>query len=202
MAGMFKKTTVVTKETTKKQLHDIITISGDNFANLLTKFNKVKLEIKKLTASQKSIEGEIKATCLEAWVNHYTKIKKNPNSIILKADNNEATMFIVQKKYTGSVDEERANDLRETYGETFVEEVTECIANQELLDKYGEQIEAMFMKHANFMSDEEKFNLFELKTTFKIKADAIDEAFISGDGDVEKLISDTNPVFMLKEAKI
>ena len=83
MAGMFKKTTVVTKETTKKQLHDIITITGDNFANLLTKFNKVKLEIKKLTASQKSIEGEIKASCLEAWVNHYTKIKKNHNSIII-----------------------------------------------------------------------------------------------------------------------
>ena len=201
MAGMFGKKTVVTKETTKKATHEIISIAGKAFADNLTKFNDVKNQIKKLTATQKSVEGEIKSACLDAWIGKYISNKKNPNSVILKADNGEAIMFIAQKKYSGAVDEERATDLRETYGENFVEETTECIVNQDLLNKYSEKIEELFMKYADFMSDDEKMELFEIKSKFSIKSDAIDEAFICGNGDVEKLISDINPVLMLKEAK-
>ena len=136
---MFGKKTVVTKETTKKATHEIISIAGKAFADNLTKFNDVKNQIKKLTATQKSVEGEIKSACLDAWIGKYISNKKNPNSVILKADNGEAIMFIAQKKYSGAVDEERATDLRETYGENFVEETTECIVNQDLLNKYGEE---------------------------------------------------------------
>lgn len=202
MAGMFGKKTVVTTTTAKKPTHTIIPIEGKEFSTLLTKFNAVKSEIKKSTATQKSIEGEIKSACLTAWIEKYKSGKKNPESVVMKADNGEATMFIVQKKYTGSVDEERATDLRETYGQEFVEEKTECVVNQELLDKYGEQIEELFMKYAKFMSDDEKMNLFEIKSVYKITPDAIDDAFIVANGDVEKLISDISPVMMLKETKI
>jgi hypothetical protein len=202
MAGMFGKKTVVTKSTTKKPTHEIIPIAGKTFAENLTKFNDVKNQIKKLTATQKTVEGEIKMACLDAWIGKYVSSKKNPSSVILKADNGEATMFIVQKKYSGAVDEERATDLREVYGENFVEESTECIVNQDLLNKYGEKIEEMFMKYADFMSEDEKMELFEMKSKFSIKTDAIDEAFICGNGDVEQLVSDINPVLMLKEAKV
>jgi hypothetical protein len=54
---------------------------------------------------------------------------------------------------------------------------------------------------ADFMTEEEKEELFVNKVTYNIKSDAINEAFTVGKGDVEGLISDTNPVLMLKETR-
>ena len=52
-----------------------------------------------------------------------------------------------------------------------------------------------------FMTDDEKERLFVNKVTYNIKANAIDEAFTCGKGDVEGLVSDIAPVLMLKETR-
>jgi hypothetical protein len=70
----------------------------------------------------------------------------------------------------------------------------------EYLNKYSEKLEELIMG-ADFMTDEEKENLFINKITYSIKSDAINEAFTCGNGDVEGLIGDTNPVLMLKETR-
>ena len=107
---------------------------------------------------------------------------------------------MVVKKYTGSVDEERATELREKYGEKFVEEKSELVMSNELLNKYSDKLEALIMS-ADFMTDDEKENLFVQKVTYNITANAIDEAFTCGKGDVEGLVSDIAPVLMLKETR-
>jgi hypothetical protein len=197
-----KKTVVAKKETVKKDLHPVAVVKGADFAEKLAKFNKVKNDIKDLTAEQKSVEGEIKATALDEYKKMYTKLKRNPESIKVESENGDKVMFIVVKKYTGAMDEDRATELREKYGETFVEEKSELIMNDELYRKYAEKIEELILGEANdFMTDAEKEELFTNRVTYNIKSDAINEAFTVGNGDVEGLIGDINPVLMLKETR-
>jgi hypothetical protein len=74
--------------------------------------------------------------------------------------------------------------------------------NDDLYRKYAEKIEELILGAANdFMTDDEKEELFTNRVTYNIKSDAINEAFVTGNGDVDGLISDINPVLMLKETR-
>jgi len=195
------KKVVAKKETAaKKDTKPTVTVKGQDFAEKLNKFNSLKEEIKNLTADQKSIEGDIKATALDEYKKLYTQLKRNPESIKVESEKGDKVMFIVVKKYTGTVDEDRATELREKYGETFVEEKSEMIMDNALLNKYADKLEALIMGN-DFMDESEKENLFVQKVTYTIKSDAINEAFTCGNGDVEGLIADINPVLMLKETR-
>jgi len=192
---------VVAKKTTvKKDTKPVAKVNGTAFAEKLKKFNTLKDEIKNSTAELKSVEGEIKSTSLEEYIKLYTEMKRNPESIKVESDTGEKIMFMVVKKYSGAVDEERAEELREKYGETFVEEESELIMDNALLNKYSEQLEELIMS-ADFMTEDEKENLFIDRVKYSIKSDAINDAFTAGNGDVEELIDDINPVLMLKQTK-
>jgi len=195
-----KKVVAAKKETVKKDTKPVAIVKGQDFAEKLALFNTLKEEIKNKTAEQKSIEGDIKSTALDEYVKLYKSMKRNPESIKVQSEKGDKIMFIVVKKYSGALDEERATELREKYGETFVEEKSEVMFDNGLLNKYSEKLEALIMS-ADFMTEEEKENLFVNKITYNIKADAINDAFTACNGDVEGLISDTNPVLMLKETR-
>jgi len=198
--AVFGKKVVAVKETAKKDTHQIAKVPGDVFADMLQKFVNIKDQIKTLTASQKAIEGDIKAQSLEEYIKLYESGKKNPESIKVESDKGDRVMFIVMKKYSGSVDEDRAMELREKYGETFVEEKNEVIMDNALLEKYADKFEELF-SNADFLTEDEKESLFLQKVTYNITPDAIDRAYISGNGNVEELISDISPVLMLKDTK-
>lgn len=196
------KKVVAKKETTKKDTKPTVTVKGKDFAEKVSKFNDLKETKKNAESEMKSLEGDIKSTCLTEFVKLYTNMKRNPESIKVETEKGDKVMFVVVKKYTGAVDEERAIELREKYGETFVEEKSDLIMNPVLYEKYAEQLEKLILGESNnFMTEEEKEELFTQKITYNIKSDAINEAFTCGDGDVEGLISDTNPVLMLKETR-
>jgi len=194
------KKVVAKKETVKKDTKPVAIVKGEDFAEKLNKFVTLKEEIKNLTAEQKSIEGEIKSTALDEYVKMYKSLKRNPDSIKVESEKGDKVLFVVVKKYTGAMDEERAIELREKYGNSFVEEKSELIMNNDLLNKYSDKLEELIM-NADFMTEEEKDDLFVNKVTYNIKSDAINEAFTAGNGDVEELISDINPVLMLKETR-
>ena len=195
-----RKVVAVKAPAAKKDLKPVAVVKGEDFADKLKKFNTLKEEIKDKTAEQKSIEGDIKGICLDEYKKLYLGMKRNPESIKVESEKGDKIMFMVVKKYTGSVDEERATELREKYGESFVDEKSEMIMNNDLLNKYSDKLEELIMS-ADFMTEEEKEALFVQKVTYSIKTDAINEAFTCGNGDVEGLISDIAPVLMLKETR-
>ena len=193
---------VVAAKTTpvKKDTKPVAKVKGQDFAEKLAKFNSLKESIKNDTAELKSFEGEIKSIALDEYVKLYKDMKRNPESIKIESEKGDKIMFMVVKKYTGSVDEDRATELREKYGETFVEEKSEVMFNNDLLTKYSDKLEALIMG-ADFMTESEKEELIVNKITYNIKSDAINEAFTCGNGEVEDLISDISPVLMLKETR-
>ena len=153
-----KKVVAVKAPAAKKDLKPIALVKGDDFAQKLKKFNTLKEEIKDKTAEQKSIEGDIKSTALDEWKKMYQEMGRNPESIKVESEKGDKIMFMVVKKYTGSVDEDRATELREKYGETFVEEKSEVMFNNDLLTKYSDKLEALIMG-ADFMTESEKEEL-------------------------------------------
>ena len=144
MAVFGKKQVAVKAPAAKKDLKPVAVVKGENFAQILKKFNTLKEEIKDKTAEQKSVEGEIKSVCLDEWKKMYTTMGRNPESIKVESEKGDKIMFVAMKKYTGSVDEERATELREKYGETFVEEKSELVMDNDLFNKYAEQLEEFF----------------------------------------------------------
>jgi hypothetical protein len=194
------KKVVAKKETVKKDTKPTVVVKGSDFAEKLNKRVTVDEEIKNLTAEKSSLDGDIKSIALDEYKKMYTQMKRNPDSIIIQSEKGDKVMFVVVKKYTGAVDEDRATELREKYGVGFVEEKSEMIMNNDLLNKYAEKLEALIMGN-DFMDESEKEELFVNKVTYSIKADAINEAFTAGKGDVEGLISDINPVLMLKATR-
>ena len=195
-----KRVTAPKTAAVKKDTKPVSKVMGQDFAEKLAKFNALKEEIKNKTAEQKSFEGEIKSIALDEYVKLYEGMKRNPESIKIESEKGDKIMFMVVKKYTGSVDEDRATELREKYGETFVEEKSEVIFNNDLLTKYSDKLEALIMS-ADFMTEEEKEELIVNKITYNIKSDAINEAFTCGNGEVRELIDDISPVLMLKETR-
>lgn len=195
------KKVVASKTTTvKKDTKPVSIVKGEDFAAKLKMFVSLKEQIADLTASQKSLEGDIKSVSLAEYKKKYHELKRNPESMLIQSEKGDKIMFMVVKKYTGTVDEERATELREKYGETFVDEKSEMIMDNTILNKYSEQLEALIM-NADFMTDDEKDELFINKITYTIKSDAINEAYTSGKGDVEGLIDDISPVLMLKATR-
>ena len=195
------KKVVASKTTTvKKDTKPVSIVKGEDFATKLKMFVSLKEQIADLTASQKSLEGDIKSVSLDEYKKKYHELKRNPESMLIQSEKGDKIMFMVVKKYTGTVDEERATELREKYGETFVDEKSEMIMDNAILNKYSEQLEALIMG-ADFMTDDEKDELFINKITYTIKSDAINEAYTSGKGDVEGLIDDISPVLMLKATR-
>jgi hypothetical protein len=68
------------------------------------------------------------------------KVGKNPGSVMLEQIVDEghcSLMFVPTDKYI-TVTEERAEELRETYGEEIVEEETTFAFDSLMIEKYGE----------------------------------------------------------------
>ena len=194
------KKVVEKTKSTKKDEAPIVIVKGEDFSKKLNNFITLKDEIKTKTAEQKLIDSDIKEIGLKEYINLYNSIKSNPETIKLQSEEGKKIMFLAMKKYSGSIDEERAEELREKYGDDFIVEKSEVIMNNEILDKHSDKLEELIMS-ADFMTEDEKYELFINKITYSIKNEALDEAFILSDGNVGEFISDISPVLMLKDTK-
>jgi hypothetical protein len=193
------KREVVTKTASKKESKPVVKVTGKDFALQVNKFKAIKEQISVLTTEKASLEGDVKTACYEEYIKLYKTMHSNPDTIKIETESGDRLMFMVVKKYAGSVDEERASQLRKKYGKTIIEEKSEMIMNNDLLNKYSSQLEELIMG-APFMTADEKESLFVEKVTYSIKSNAIDEGFTAANGNVEELLSDISPVLMLKDA--
>jgi len=194
------KKVVDKNKTSKKDDAPIVLVKGEDFSKKLNNFITLKDEIKTKTSEQKLIDNYIKEIGLKEYINLYNSMKCNPETIKLQSDDGKKIMFLAMKKYSGTIDEERAEELREKYGDDFIVEKSEVIMNNEILDKHNDKLEELIMS-ADFMTDDEKDDLFINKITYSIKNEALDDAFIIAKGNVNEFISDISPVLMLKDTK-
>jgi len=198
--NLFAKKKATAKATTpKKDDKTVVMVPGEDFATQLARFNELKASVANLTAELKGLEGDIKAEGVEKFIELYETGKRNPGSFKLESEKGDKIMVIAMDRYL-KVDEERASELIEDFGEGIVTENTTFAFNNTLLEKYQEKISEMIMS-AGFMSDEEKEDLIVATNSFEIKKGAINEAMTLGKGEVADFLGSIQPVLQLKQTK-
>lgn len=180
----------------------LVNVSGSEFAEKLAQFATLKSQLDEIKAELELSQGFVKATGIEEYATLVEKNKSNVGSFLLGSDKGGSVMVLPTKKYI-TIDEDRANTLKETYGEDVVDENTTFGFSTEILMKNQEVISEL-IQNCDSISQEDKDNLIVAKTIYKVKDDTLDKVFLlskeSGRSVIE-VIEDIKPVVMLKNPK-
>ena len=168
----------------------------------LVKLATLKEQIDKLEAEIKDADSYVRELGMTEFCNLVENTGKRESSFIMTSGQGASVMVVVQDKYK-SINEERANYLRETYGEELVDESTEFKFNNEVLERNQEIISELIEK-CDKISNSDKENLIVGTTKYSVKKGLIDSIYkISKDKGVglTTLIAEIEPQLQLKSAK-
>lgn len=199
-ANLFAKKTA--KAPAKKNDKLNVNVSGKEFAEKLDKFATLKAQIENLESELAMSQEFVKATSIAEFAKLVETKKNNPGSFTLTSDNGGTVMFLPTKRYI-KIDEAAAENLKETYGESIVEETTKYSFNTEVLMKNMDVISEL-IQNSTEISDDDKENLIEGITTFTIEKDTLDKVYVLANeskNSVSEVLEDIQPVYQLKTPK-
>ena len=205
MANIFEKAKSkgTSKTTSKKDDKILVKVTGnEEFANAVNTAAVNDTKIKELKAELDTAKTTINEVAKEEYAKLYDSHKRNVGSFNLLADNGASFMFLPTKRYL-KLEEDRAEHLKETYGEETIEENTKFGFNSTILNKHMDKI-AELLKNADFMTQEEKDSLIEATTTYTIKKDMLDNFYVlktEKGVEIEDAIEDFAPVCQVKYLK-
>ena len=146
---------------------------------------------------------EIKDLGKEEWAKLYEETGKNPETVMLEQENengdNSHVMFMVTDKYI-TINEDRATELQEAYGEDIVEEKTTFAFDNDMIEKYGEVLSRL-IEESSEISDKDKEKIIKAVTTYSVAKGTIDNFAKLGDN-VAEMIDATKPVVALKNVEV
>ena len=203
MANIFDKAKKApVKKAVKKDEKLVVDVEGVEFAEKLAKFANLKAQMDELEADLAMSKEFVKNVGIEEYVKLIEKNKVNPGSFLVASEKGGRVMVLPIKKYK-MLDSVAAESLTETYGEGIVKETTSFGFNTDVLMRNQEAISEM-IQNSELISDEDKENLIEAKSTFSVESDTLDKVYTlskeSGRSVIE-VIEDFAPQFQLKNAK-
>lgn len=191
-----KKTT--TKSTTKKNEKPLIDIKGEEFDENLKTFAKLKEQSDEINTQMALAQNFVKEETIKKWYDLYKNNGSYPGSALVTSDSESSFMFVPNDKY--SVNEKRAKELKDKYGDDIIIEDVSFSFNSNLLDKYANIISDL-IQNSNDINDEDKDKLIVANKKVNITKGSIEKAFSLGNGNVEEFLDDINPVYTIKNAK-
>lgn len=201
--NLFEKAKKESKNKVKKDDKIVVNISGKEFSEKLKKFLMLKDQIEELKAELAMSQEYVKNVSIEEFAKLIEDKKTNVGSFVLKSEDGESIMVVPTKKYI-SIDEDAANNLKETYGDDIVVEETKYSFNNDVLMRNMEVINDL-IQNSELISKEDKESLIEAVTNYSINKDALDKVYLlakeSGKS-VMEVLSDIQPVIQNKNVKI
>jgi uncharacterized small protein (DUF1192 family) len=198
MKNLFAKDTKKNQKTIAKNK---TTVEIDNQENNLKEIYSLDEQIALLQAERKVLDAEVREASQDAMIKLYNDKKSFPGTMVVKSGSMEL-QFITMDKYK-IIDEDRANELSEKYGEDLIDEETKFAFNTSILMKNMEAINKMILKSKE-ISDSDKEDLIEQSTSWKIAKGSIknlkNEDF--NQFDLEEIIDDIKPIFSIKTIKV
>lgn len=198
------KAGAASKETKPKQEKTRLSVPQDIKEDF---FDKVK-ELEKLSEEIKSREGkyailsdEVKDTAKNEWIKCYKKTGKNPGTVVVesrKGTDTAQVMFVPNDKYI-SINETRAADLIEQYGDEIVTEDTKFSFDQAMVEKYGEII-SQLIENSDEIDEEDKAKIIKATTIYSIRKGTIDK--FKEFGEVEAVMEDVKPVIGIRDISV
>lgn len=204
MANMFDKAKKkpATKKTAKKDDKIIVDVKGEDFAKNLNTFATLKSQIDDLTSELEMAKSVVKEFGTGEYVKLIEEKKINVGSFILASDDGGRVMIAPTKKYI-KIDESGAETLQESYGDEIVSEDTKFSFNTKILMANMDTISDLIQSSPD-ISDADKENLLEAKTSYSVEKDALDKVYTlsqESGNDVLDVIEDLQPIVMLKNPK-
>ena len=199
MANLFSKAKKTAPKTTKAKDEKVrIKITDPSFFDKVQKVEQLNDVMKSAKAKADMISDELRDLGKSEWAKLYDETGKNPGSVMLEqineADDTAQLMFIPTDKYI-TITEERADDLREAYGDEIVEEETTFSFDSTMIDKYGEVLSRL-IEESTEISESDKEKIIKATTKFSVAKGTIDK--FKTYGDVSEIMESVKPVVALK----
>ncbi len=203
MANLFK--TAKSKAPAKSKAKDEkvrIVIEDASFFDKVSKLEQLNDTMKSAKAKADMISDELKDIAKEKWCELYEQTGKNPESVMIVQDNDFGDtgqfMFVPTDRYI-SITPERAEELKDTFGEEIVEEKTTFSFDADMIEKYGEVISRL-IEESNEISERDKERIIKASTSFSIAKGTIDK--LNKYGEVSEMVEMVKPVVALKNIEI
>jgi len=207
MASLFAKAKKQAPAKTAKK-DDKIRIRIQDTDQAVDVFDKIqKLSVlqdnmKRDKAKADMISDELRDLGKEKWAELYEDMGRNPGSVMVESvndlDDTAQFMFVPTDKYI-TINEERAEELREAYGDAIVEEKTVFSFDNDMIEKYGEVISRLIEECAE-ISERDKEKIIKATNSYSVAKGTID--MFTKYGQVADMMEVTRPVVALKNVEV
>ena len=203
MANLFSKAkkVAVEKPSAKEDKKVRINVGDTAFFDKIQALETLNDRMKADKAKADMISDEVREVSKEKWAELYQKTGKNPGSVMIESKSGLDTaqlMFVPTDKYI-SINAEKAETLREEYGDDIVEENTTFSFDDEMIQKYGEVLSAM-IENSDEIADADKDKIIKAVTKFTVAKGTID--VMKNYGKVNEVMEAVRPVVMLKGPEV
>jgi len=204
MSNLFTKAkkTSTPKKTSEKDKKVRLVVEDSKFFSKVQTLEELQETMKSAKAKADLISDELKDIAKELWVDEYEKTKKNPESVMIVQENEKGDtasfMYVPSDKYI-SINEERAEELKEAYGDEIVEEKTIFSFDNDMIERYGE-ILSRLIEESDEISAKDKEKIIKATTSYSVAKGTIDK--FKQYGDVSEMIETVKPVVALKNVEV
>ena len=204
MGNLFTKAakSAPTKVSKGKEEKVRIKIDDSGFFDKIEKLEQLQDTMKVAKAKADMISDELRDLGKTEWAKLYDKTGKNPGSVMLEhvnvTDDVAQLMFVPSDKYI-TINADRADELREAFGEEIVEEETTFGFDSTMIEKYGEVLSRL-IEECGDISEKDKEKIITATTKFSVAKGTIDK--FSTYGDVNEVMEAVKPVVSLKNVEI
>ncbi len=204
MANLFAKAVKsATPKTIKAKDEKVrIKIDDSGFFDKIEKLEQLQDTMKIAKAKADMISDELRDLGKTEWAKLYDKTGKNPGSVMLEhvnvTDDVAQLMFVPSDKYI-TINADRADELREAFGEEIVEEETTFGFDSTMIEKYGEVLSRL-IEECGDISEKDKEKIITATTKFSVAKGTIDK--FTTYGDVSEVMEAVKPVVSLKNVEI
>ena len=193
--------TAETKSPAKEDKKVRINVEDPSFFDKIQSMETLNDRMKSDKAKFDMISDEVREVDKEKWAELYQRTGKNPGSVMIESKSGLDTaqlMFVPTDKYI-TINAEKAETLREEYGDEIVEENTTFSFDDEMIQKYGEVLSAM-IENSDEIAEADKDKIIKAVTKFTVAKGTID--VMKTYGKVNEVMEAVRPVVMLKGPEV
>lgn len=204
MSNLFAKAkkTAPAKTTKAKEQKVRIPVEDPDFFEKVSKLEELNDSMKSAKAKADLISDELKGIAKDKWVELYQDTKKNPESVMIVQENaigdTAQFMFVPTDRYI-TINEERAEELKEVYGDDIVDEKTTFSFDDLMIEKYGEILSEL-IENCDEIPDKDKEKIIKATTSYSVAKGTIDKFLVYGEA--AELMETVKPVVAIKNVEV
>ena len=193
--------TAVTKTSAKEDKKVRIDANDPTFFDKIQTLEVLNDRMKADKAKADMISDKVRELATSRWIETYQKTGKNPGSVMIESKSNldiAQVMFVPTDRYI-TINAEKAETLREEYGDEIVDESTTFSFDEEMIQKYGEVLSAL-IENSDEIAEDDKDKIIKAVTKFSIAKGTID--VMKSYGKVNEVMDNVRSVVMLKGPQV